>query len=198
MMRASGDTQHTLERVEDTNMSQSVVVMFSGPAGSGALLDCSELRRRQLELSVSPLLGSLLQRVHAASLAGSTRWMFCYTIIERKQPHVLPVVRSSAGGGQRGHQHQPSGQLLPLRPYLLHRSVLVCVLWWDHCYYTSGICRPFFHKQDENMCVCVCVCRSSQLIEPLYQVWEELPGHRAAPPHNRTTGLQHTLRNTSR
>ena len=24
------------------------------------------------------------------------------------------------------------------------------------------------------LCVCVCVCRSGQLIEPLYQVWEEL------------------------
>ncbi|KAF3845687.1 hypothetical protein F7725_002765 [Dissostichus mawsoni] len=80
-----------------------------------------------------------------AAITRKYQVVFCYTIIERNNRHVLPVVRSSAGG-QRGHQHQPSGQLLPLRPL-----------------------------------------PAPQLIEPLYQVWEELPDTEQPPP---TTGQQ--------
>uniref|UniRef100_A0A8C2XJX9 RRN3 homolog, RNA polymerase I transcription factor n=1 Tax=Cyclopterus lumpus TaxID=8103 RepID=A0A8C2XJX9_CYCLU len=62
--------------------------------------------------------------------------VFCYTIIERNNRHVLPVVRSSAGGDSVTTNTNPLDSFFPFDPYLLKRSV--------------------------------------QLIEPLYQVWEEL------------------------
>lgn len=61
--------------------------------------------------------------------------VFCYTIIERNNRHVLPVVRSSAGGDSVTTNTNPLDSFFPFDPYLLKRS--------------------------------------GQLIEPLYQVWEE-------------------------
>ncbi|XP_047215241.1 RNA polymerase I-specific transcription initiation factor RRN3-like [Girardinichthys multiradiatus] len=64
--------------------------------------------------------------------------VFCYTIIEKNNRQVLPVVRSSAGGDGVTTNTNPLDSFFPFDPYLLKRS--------------------------------------GQLIEPLYQVWDELAG----------------------
>ncbi|KAG7220118.1 hypothetical protein INR49_000994 [Caranx melampygus] len=69
--------------------------------------------------------------------------VFCYTIIERNNRHVLPVVRSSAGGDCVTTNTNPLDSFFPFDPYLLKRS--------------------------------------GQLIEPLYQVWEELADMETLP-----------------
>ncbi|XP_029293207.1 RNA polymerase I-specific transcription initiation factor RRN3 [Cottoperca gobio] len=71
-----------------------------------------------------------------AAVTRTYQVVFCYTIIERNNRHVLPVVRSSAGGDSVTTNTNPLDSFFPFDPYLLNRS--------------------------------------SQLIEPLYQVWEEL------------------------
>ncbi|XP_054463171.1 RNA polymerase I-specific transcription initiation factor RRN3 [Anoplopoma fimbria] len=71
-----------------------------------------------------------------ASITRTYQVVFCYTIIERNNRHVLPVVRNSAGGDSVTTNTNPLDSFFPFDPYLLKRSV--------------------------------------QLIEPLYQVWEEL------------------------
>ncbi|XP_067343338.1 RNA polymerase I-specific transcription initiation factor RRN3 isoform X2 [Channa argus] len=47
---------------------------------------------------------------------------FCYTIIERNNRHVLPVVRSSAGGDSVTTNTNPLDSFFPFDPYLLKRS----------------------------------------------------------------------------
>ncbi|XP_034449158.1 RNA polymerase I-specific transcription initiation factor RRN3 [Hippoglossus hippoglossus] len=82
-----------------------------------------------------------------AAITRKYQVVFCYTIIERNNRHMLPVVRSSAGGDCVTTNTNPLDSFFPFDPYLLKRS--------------------------------------SQLIEPLYQVWEEpadmelLPGKTA-------------------
>ncbi|XP_023278631.1 RNA polymerase I-specific transcription initiation factor RRN3 [Seriola lalandi dorsalis] len=71
-----------------------------------------------------------------AAITRKYQVVFCYTIIERNNRHVLPVVRSSAGGDCVTTNTNPLDSFFPFDPYLLKRS--------------------------------------GQLIEPLYQVWEEL------------------------
>lgn len=71
-----------------------------------------------------------------AAITRKYQVVFCYTIIERNNRHVLPVVRSSAGGDCVATNTNPLDSFFPFDPYLLKRS--------------------------------------GQLIEPLYQVWEEL------------------------
>ncbi|XP_071357462.1 RNA polymerase I-specific transcription initiation factor RRN3 [Trachinotus anak] len=71
-----------------------------------------------------------------AAITRKYQVVFCYTIIERNNRHVLPVVRSSAGGDCVITNTNPLDSFFPFDPYLLKRS--------------------------------------GQLIEPLYQVWEEL------------------------
>ncbi|XP_022620675.1 RNA polymerase I-specific transcription initiation factor RRN3 [Seriola dumerili] len=71
-----------------------------------------------------------------AAITRKYQVVFCYTIIERNNRHVLPVVRSSAGGDRVTTNTNPLDSFFPFDPYLLKRS--------------------------------------GQLIEPLYQVWEEL------------------------
>ncbi|XP_031726951.1 RNA polymerase I-specific transcription initiation factor RRN3 isoform X2 [Anarrhichthys ocellatus] len=71
-----------------------------------------------------------------AAITRTYQVVFCYTIIERNNRHVLPVVRRSAGGDSVTTNTNPLDSFFPFDPYLLKRSV--------------------------------------QLIEPLYQVWEEL------------------------
>lgn len=71
-----------------------------------------------------------------AAITRKYQVVFCYTIIERNNRHVLPVVRSSAGGDSVATNTNPLDSFFPFDPYLLKRS--------------------------------------GQLIEPLYQVWEEL------------------------
>lgn len=61
--------------------------------------------------------------------------VLCYTIIERNNRQLLPVVRSSTGGECVTTNTNPLDSFFPFDPYLLKRS--------------------------------------GQLIEPLYQVWEE-------------------------
>uniref|UniRef100_A0A8D0A5N8 RRN3 homolog, RNA polymerase I transcription factor n=1 Tax=Sander lucioperca TaxID=283035 RepID=A0A8D0A5N8_SANLU len=71
-----------------------------------------------------------------AAITRTYQVVFCYTIIERNNRHVLPVVRSSAGGDSVTTNTNPLDSFFPFDPYLLRRS--------------------------------------GHLIEPLYQVWEEL------------------------
>nr|XP_020463992.1 RNA polymerase I-specific transcription initiation factor RRN3 [Monopterus albus] len=71
-----------------------------------------------------------------AAITRKYQVVFCYTIIERNNRHMLPVVRSSAGGDSVTTNTNPLDSLFPFDPYLLKRS--------------------------------------GQLIEPLYQVWEEM------------------------
>uniref|UniRef100_A0A3Q4H2K4 RRN3 homolog, RNA polymerase I transcription factor n=1 Tax=Neolamprologus brichardi TaxID=32507 RepID=A0A3Q4H2K4_NEOBR len=69
--------------------------------------------------------------------------VFCYTIIERNNRCVLPVVRSSAGGDCVTTNTNPLDSFFPFDPYLLKRS--------------------------------------GQLIEPLYQVWDDLSDTEPSP-----------------
>lgn len=71
-----------------------------------------------------------------AAITRKYQVVFCYTIIEKNNRHVLPVVRSSGGGDCVTTNTNPLDSFFPFDPYLLKRS--------------------------------------GQLIEPLYQVWEEL------------------------
>ncbi|KAM6957272.1 RNA polymerase I-specific transcription initiation factor RRN3 [Aplochiton taeniatus] len=48
--------------------------------------------------------------------------VFCYSIIERNNRQVLPVVRSSLGGDYVPAQTNPLDSFFPFDPYLLHRS----------------------------------------------------------------------------
>uniref|UniRef100_A0A8C7IX48 RRN3 homolog, RNA polymerase I transcription factor n=1 Tax=Oncorhynchus kisutch TaxID=8019 RepID=A0A8C7IX48_ONCKI len=70
-----------------------------------------------------------------AAITRKYQLVFCYTIIERNNRHVLPVVRSSVGGDCVSTNTNPLDSFFPFDPYVLKRS--------------------------------------SKLIEPLYQVWEE-------------------------
>ncbi|XP_053193666.1 RNA polymerase I-specific transcription initiation factor RRN3 [Scomber japonicus] len=70
-----------------------------------------------------------------AAITRKYQVVFCYTIIERNNRAVLPVVRSSAGGDRVTTNTNPLDSFFPFDPYLLKRS--------------------------------------GQVIEPLYQVWEE-------------------------
>ncbi|XP_073350659.1 RNA polymerase I-specific transcription initiation factor RRN3 [Pagrus major] len=70
-----------------------------------------------------------------AAITRKYQVVFCYTIIERNNRTVLPVVRSSAGGDSVTTNTNPLDSFFPFDPFLLKRS--------------------------------------GQLIEPLYQVWEE-------------------------
>ena len=47
--------------------------------------------------------------------------VFCYTIIERNNRQVLPVVRSSAGGDCVTTNTNPLDSFFPFDPYLLKR-----------------------------------------------------------------------------
>lgn len=71
-----------------------------------------------------------------AAITRKYQVVFCYTIIERNNRTVLPVVRSSTGGDSVTTNTNPLDSFFPFDPFLLKRS--------------------------------------GQLIEPLYQVWEEL------------------------
>ncbi|XP_021414178.2 RNA polymerase I-specific transcription initiation factor RRN3 [Oncorhynchus mykiss] len=70
-----------------------------------------------------------------AAITRKYQLVFCYTIIERNNRHILPVVRSSVGGDCVSTNTNPLDSFFPFDPYVLKRS--------------------------------------SKLIEPLYQVWEE-------------------------
>ncbi|XP_028268436.1 RNA polymerase I-specific transcription initiation factor RRN3 [Parambassis ranga] len=71
-----------------------------------------------------------------AAITRKYQVVFCYTIIEKNNRSVLPVVRSSVGGDTVTTNTNPLDSFFPFDPYLLKRS--------------------------------------GPLIEPLYQVWEEL------------------------
>ncbi|XP_076000053.1 RNA polymerase I-specific transcription initiation factor RRN3 [Genypterus blacodes] len=71
-----------------------------------------------------------------AAITRKYQVVFCYTIIEKNNRHVLPVVRSSTGGDCVTTNTNPLDSFFPFDPYLLKRS--------------------------------------GRLVEPLYQVWEEV------------------------
>ncbi|XP_049602131.1 RNA polymerase I-specific transcription initiation factor RRN3 isoform X2 [Syngnathus scovelli] len=70
-----------------------------------------------------------------AAITRKYQVVFCYTIIERNNRHLLPMVHSSTGGDSVSANTNPLDSFFPFDPYLLKRS--------------------------------------GELIEPLYQVWEE-------------------------
>uniref|UniRef100_A0A3Q0RH54 RRN3 homolog, RNA polymerase I transcription factor n=1 Tax=Amphilophus citrinellus TaxID=61819 RepID=A0A3Q0RH54_AMPCI len=76
--------------------------------------------------------------------------VFCYTIIEKNNRHMLPVVRSSTGGDCVTTNTNPLDSFFPFDPYLLKRS--------------------------------------GQLIEPLYQVWDDLTDTELLPTKTRKQG----------
>lgn len=78
-----------------------------------------------------------------AAITRKYQVVLCYTIIERNNRQLLPVVRSSAGGDCVTTNTNPLDSFFPFDPYLLKRS--------------------------------------GQLIEPLYQVWEELADAELGP-----------------
>ncbi|XP_007568372.1 RNA polymerase I-specific transcription initiation factor RRN3-like [Poecilia formosa] len=79
-----------------------------------------------------------------AAITRKYQVVFCYTIIERNNRQVLPVVRSSAGGDGVTTNTNPLDSFFPFDPYLLKRS--------------------------------------GQLIEPLYQAWDDLAETDLLPP----------------
>lgn len=56
--------------------------------------------------------------------------VFCYTIIERNNRNVLPVVRSSAGGECVSTNTNPLDSFFPFDPYLLKRCVCQPFTLW--------------------------------------------------------------------
>lgn len=68
--------------------------------------------------AVSPL-GHLQQRL--CSCCRKYQVVFCYTIIERNNRYMLPVVRSSAGGDRLATNTNPLDSFFPYDPYLLKR-----------------------------------------------------------------------------
>lgn len=87
-----------------------------------------------------------------AAITRTYQVVFCYTIIERNNRNVLPVVRSSGAGDHVTTNTNPLDSFFPFDPYLLKRS--------------------------------------GQLIEPLYQVWEELPDAEVVPTKTGQQGLK--------
>lgn len=85
-----------------------------------------------------------------AAITRKYQVVFCYTIIERNNRQVLPVVRSSAGGDGVTTNTNPLDSFFPFDPYLLKRS--------------------------------------GQLIEPLYQAWDELAESDLLPPKSAQQG----------
>lgn len=57
-----------------------------------------------------------------AAITRKYQLVFCYTIIERNNRHVLPVVRSSVGGSSVSANVNPLDSFFPFDPYLLKRS----------------------------------------------------------------------------
>ncbi|XP_062875154.1 RNA polymerase I-specific transcription initiation factor RRN3 isoform X2 [Trichomycterus rosablanca] len=57
-----------------------------------------------------------------ATITRKYQLVFCYTIIERNNRHMLPVVRSSAGGDSLSTNTNPLDTFFPFDPYLLKRS----------------------------------------------------------------------------
>ncbi|MGH0118761.1 UNVERIFIED_CONTAM: hypothetical protein FKN15_062223 [Acipenser sinensis] len=71
-----------------------------------------------------------------AAITRKYQLVFCYTIIERNNRQLLPVVRSSLGGDSLTTNANPLDSFFPFDPYLLKRS--------------------------------------GKMIQPIYQVWEEV------------------------
>ncbi|XP_061702356.1 RNA polymerase I-specific transcription initiation factor RRN3 isoform X1 [Syngnathoides biaculeatus] len=57
-----------------------------------------------------------------AAITRKYQVVFCYTIIERNNRHMLPVVRSCAGGDSVNTNTNPLDSFFPYDPYLLKRS----------------------------------------------------------------------------
>ncbi|XP_036004451.1 RNA polymerase I-specific transcription initiation factor RRN3 [Fundulus heteroclitus] len=87
-----------------------------------------------------------------AAITRKYQVVFCYTIIERNNRQVLPVVRSSAGGDGVSTNTNPLDSFFPFDPYLLKRS--------------------------------------GQVIEPLYQQWDDLAETDLLPAKTAQQGLK--------
>lgn len=57
-----------------------------------------------------------------AAITRKYQLVFCYTIIERNNRHLLPVVRSSVGGSSVATNTNPLDSFFPFDPYLLKSS----------------------------------------------------------------------------
>ncbi|KAJ0058424.1 hypothetical protein NL108_014638, partial [Boleophthalmus pectinirostris] len=91
---------------------------------------------RMVMCQLNPLKVCLPMVTHMfAAIMRRYQVVFCYTVIERNNRHMLPVVRSSTGGDRVTANTNPLDCFFPFDPYLLKRS--------------------------------------GQVIQPLYQAWEE-------------------------
>ncbi|XP_034047300.1 RNA polymerase I-specific transcription initiation factor RRN3 [Thalassophryne amazonica] len=57
-----------------------------------------------------------------AAITRKYQVVFCYTVIERNKSHVLPVLRTSAGGERVTTNTNPLDSFFPFDPYLLTRT----------------------------------------------------------------------------
>ncbi|XP_061702357.1 RNA polymerase I-specific transcription initiation factor RRN3 isoform X2 [Syngnathoides biaculeatus] len=69
-----------------------------------------------------------------AAITRKYQVVFCYTIIERNNRHMLPVVRSCAGGDSVNTNTNPLDSFFPYDPYLLKRleQLFYVQIWSTH------------------------------------------------------------------
>lgn len=95
-----------------------------------------------------------------AAITRKYQVVFCYTIIERNNRHMLPVVRSSAGGDGVATNTNPLDSYFPFDPYLLKRSGHVIEplyqIWEEHADtdLPSVKSGPQSSKDDEDDFLC--------------------------------------------
>uniref|UniRef100_A0A8C2XKJ5 RRN3 homolog, RNA polymerase I transcription factor n=1 Tax=Cyclopterus lumpus TaxID=8103 RepID=A0A8C2XKJ5_CYCLU len=77
--------------------------------------------------------------------------VFCYTIIERNNRHVLPVVRSSAGGDSVTTNTNPLDSFFPFDPYLLKRYTGSTNLE-DYLVLVLCVCQGSREDEDDFLC----------------------------------------------
>ncbi|MGH0129643.1 UNVERIFIED_CONTAM: hypothetical protein FKN15_048348 [Acipenser sinensis] len=122
-----------------------------------------------------------------AAITRKYQLVFCYTIIERNNRQMLPVVRSSLGGDSLTANANPLDSFFPFDPYLLKRK------------YQLVFCYTIIERNNRQMLPVVrsslggdsltananpldsffpfdpyLLKRSGKMIQPIYQVWEEV------------------------
>uniref|UniRef100_A0A3B4FW78 RRN3 homolog, RNA polymerase I transcription factor n=1 Tax=Pundamilia nyererei TaxID=303518 RepID=A0A3B4FW78_9CICH len=89
-----------------------------------------------------------------AAITRKYQVVFCYTIIERNNRCVLPVVRSSAGGDCVTTNTNPLDSFFPFDPYLLKRYTH-CLIYFHLFWFThSAIFKNSFFYEDEDDFLC--------------------------------------------
>ncbi|KAK2097528.1 DNA independent RNA polymerase I transcription factor [Saguinus oedipus] len=83
-----------------------------------------------------------------AAITNKYQLVFCYTIIERNNRQMLPVIRSTAGGDSVQTCTNPLDTFFPFDPCVLKRNA-------------------FTGKRKDGK-------RSKKFIDPIYQIWEDM------------------------